>query len=224
MHELGIKVLFEGNNLERLALSVVLVIKLSGISLVLGLALGIIFGIIRTSKNWFVKLLFKIYLEIFRIVPLLVLLFVFYYILPEMTDSSISNEVVSVLVFVLWISAEMSDLVRSGIQNVSQIQVESGKAIGFNQWQLYRYVLLPQGLKQVIPATINLVTRVIKTTSLLMLIGVAEMMRVGTQIIENYTVEQPTVSLWIYGLIFCLYFMLCYPLARLATYLEKERV
>lgn len=218
----GIRILFEGNNLQRLLLALVEVIKLSAISLVIGLLLGVFLGILRTGNNSLVKGLLKIYLEIFRIVPLLVLLFVFYYILPEATGGSISKEVVSLLVFVLWISAEMSDLVRSGIQSVSLSQVESGRSLGFSRGQLYRYILLPQGLKQIIPMTLNLVTRVIKTTSLLMMIGVAELIRVGTQIIEHYTVTIPTVSLWIYGVIFILYFMLCYPLSWLARRLEKE--
>lgn len=222
MSSLGIKVLFEGNNLERLVLSLLEVVKLSLISLVIGLIVGTLFGMIRTSRNPVIKVIFKVYLEIFRIVPLLVLLFVFYYILPEMTNQSISNEAVSILVFVLWISAEMSDLVRSGIQNVSVNQIEIGKSLGFDRWQLYRYILLPQGVKSIIPAVINLVTRVIKTTSLLMMIGVTEMIRVGTQIIENYTVKIPTVSLWIYGVIFSLYFVLCYPLSRLAARLERK--
>lgn len=222
MSSLGIKVLFEGNNLERLLLSLLEVVKLSLISLVIGLIVGTLFGMIRTSRNPVIKVIFKVYLEIFRIVPLLVLLFVFYYILPEMTNQSISNEAVSILVFVLWISAEMSDLVRSGIQNVSVNQIEIGKSLGFDRWQLYRYILLPQGVKSIIPAVINLVTRVIKTTSLLMMIGVTEMIRVGTQIIENYTVKIPTVSLWIYGVIFSLYFVLCYPLSRLAARLERK--
>ena len=129
----GIRILFEGNNLQRLLLALVEVIKLSAISLVIGLLLGVFLGILRTGNNSLVKGLLKIYLEIFRIVPLLVLLFVFYYILPEATGGSISKEVVSLLVFVLWISAEMSDLVRSGIQSVSLSQIESGRSLGFSR-------------------------------------------------------------------------------------------
>lgn len=201
---------------------VVEVIKLSAISLVIGLILGILFGILRTTNSKLIRIFFKLYLEIFRIVPLLVLLFVFYYLLPEALNKEINNQTVSILVFVLWISAEMSDLVRSGIQNVSPIQVEIGKSLGFNRIQRYRYILLPQSFRSILPATINLVTRVIKTTSLLMMIGVTEMIRVGTQIIEHYTVKVPLASLTVYGFIFFLYFILCYPLSRLAAQLERR--
>lgn len=219
----GFEILFEGSNFTRLMQGLLEVVKLSVISLVIGLMIGVLFGVIRTSKQPLIQLVFKLYLEIFRIIPLLVLLYVFYYLLPESFGHSFSNETVSIIVFVLWISAEMSDLVRSGIQNVPRTQIEIGQSLGFDQYQLYRYILLPQSLPAILPGTINLVTRVIKTTSLLMMIGVTEMIRVGTQIIEHYTVSIPTASLWVYGFIFMLYFALCYPLSRIAGRLEEGR-
>lgn len=218
----GYRVLFEGNNFQRLMSAVGQVISLSLISLVIGLTLGIIIGIVRTSGNKIINFIFKIYLEVFRIVPLLVLLFVFYYILPESFNHEVDNRQVAILVFVLWISAEMSDLVRSGIKSVPQSQVDIGKSIGFSKFQLYYYVLIPQALHAILPSVINLSTRVIKTTSLLMMIGVTELMRVGTQIIENYVVSEPTASLWVYGFIFFLYFILCYPLSKLAQYVQRK--
>lgn len=218
----GLDVIFDGRNLIRLFGGLVEVAKISVIALFFGILLGILFGVIRTSHNPLIRIIFKIYLEIIRIVPLLVLLFIFYYILPEVTGSDWSNITVSIVVFIFWISAEMSDLVRASLENVSKIQIESAKALGFNQRQLFFFVLLPQGLPSVIPATINLVTRVIKTTSLLLMIGVGEMIKIGTQIIENYTVKVPSASLWIYGFIFILYFILCYPLSRYSQYLERK--
>lgn len=220
----GFSIFLTGNNLVRLLIAMLQVIKLSVISLVLGLVIGLIFGILRTTNSRILKVIFKIYMEVFRIVPLLVLLFVFYYIVPETLNTHIANQTVSIIVFVLWISAEMSDLVRSGIENVPEGQVEIGKSLGFSRTQLYHFIYLPQGLQTVIPGVINLVTRVIKTTSLLMMIGVTEMIRVGTQIIENYTVSIPTASLWVYGVIFFLYFFLCYPLSKLAKRIESRRI
>lgn len=220
----GFNILFDGNNFNRLMGGMLEVIKLSAISLMIGLMLGILFGLIRTSKNPLIRMFFRLYLELFRIVPLLALLFVFYYLLPEALNKDISNQAVSILVFVLWISAEMSDLVRSGLQSVPKSQVEIGKALGFTGWQQFYYILAPQSVQSVLPATINLVTRVIKTTSLLMMIGVTEMIRVGTQIIEHYTVKVPSISLWVYGFIFGLYFIICYPLSRWAQKLEKREV
>ena len=201
-----------------------LVAELSLISLMIGLVLGVVFGILRTSKSRFIKVIFKLYLEIFRILPLLVLLFLFYYILPEIFETTISNITVSIIVFVLWISSEMSDIVRSALVSIPKTQIDAGRAIGLNQVQQYRFIYLPQGLPLVIPATLNLITRVIKTTSILLIIGVPEMIKVGQQIIEHYTIKVPTASLWVYGFIFLLYFILCWPNSRLAKHLESEVV
>lgn len=218
----GYEVLIEGNNLTRILQSLLVVVKLSLVSLVVGLLLGLVLGILRTT-NWPpLRWVLQAYLEIFRIVPLLVLLFVFYYILPEALNAEINNQLVSVLVFVLWIAAEMSDLVRKALGNVPQSQLEIGRSLGFDRWQLYRIIILPQGLPTIIPDTLNLVTRVIKSSSLLMMIGVPELIRVGTQVIENYAVTVPTASFWVYGALFLLYFALCFPLSRLAKTLEKN--
>jgi polar amino acid transport system permease protein len=216
------EVLLDGNNLARILQGLWTAVQIAGLSLIIGLLLGVIFGILRTSQLLFIKIIFKIYLEVFRVIPLLVLLFVFYYLLPELFDINLSAFAVSVLVFVLWISSEMSDIVRGVLVNVPKIQVESGKAIGLNTWQLYRYIYLPQSFAPLLPATINLATRVIKTTSILLIIGVPEMIKVGQQVIENYGVKVPTASLWVYGLILILHFLICYPLSKWAKKLEKN--
>ncbi|WP_332384066.1 amino acid ABC transporter permease [Lactococcus laudensis] len=218
----GLNILFDGNNMSRILGGMWLATKISVVSLVIGLLLGVLFGILRTSNLRMIKLIFKIYLEVFRIMPLLVLLFVFYYILPEALNSDISQFTVSVLVFVLWISSEMSDVVRSALISVPKTQIDAGRALGLSKRQQYSYIYLPQGLPLVIPATLNLITRVIKTTSILLIIGVPEMIKVGQQIIENYTIKIPTASLWVYGFIFFLYFILCWPLSVLAKRLERK--
>ena len=218
----GLDILFDGTNLSRIFGGMWLAAKISFASLIIGLLLGVLFGILRTTNFRLIQLIFKLYLEIFRIMPLLVLLFVFYYILPEALNTDISQFTVSVLVFVLWISSEMSDVVRSALISVPKTQIDAGRALGLSKRQQYRYIYLPQGLPLVIPATLNLVTRVIKTTSILLIIGVPEMIKVGQQIIENYTIKIPTASLWVYGFIFFLYFILCWPLSLLAKRLERQ--
>lgn len=218
----GLNILFDGNNLARIFGGMWLVAKISFVSLIIGLILGVVFGVLRTRPSKLIQIIFKVYLEIFRILPLLVLLFVFYYILPEALQMDIDHVTVSILVFVLWISSEMSDIVRSALISIPQAQTDAGRAIGLSTLQQYRYIYLPQGLPLAIPATLNLTTRVIKTTSILLLIGVPEMIKVGQQIIEHYTIKVPTASLWVYGFIFGLYFILCWPLTQLAKRIERK--
>ncbi|MFC7687534.1 amino acid ABC transporter permease [Ureibacillus sp. GCM10028918] len=218
----GISVLFEGINLQRLLLGLLVTLRVALIAVVISIALGIIIGVIRTSKNKLVQIPFRIYLELFRIIPILVWLFVIYYIVPANFDINLSSEVVALIVFSLWGTAEMSDIVRGAIISLPKHQVESSKALGLSPVQMYRYVLIPQATKRSIPPMINLITRMIKTTSLLTMIGVIEVIKVGQQIIEVNNLEYPSASFWIYGIIFFMYFCICFPLSRFSRKLEQK--
>lgn len=218
----GIEILFQGMNMQRLLIGIFETIKVAFIAIILGCMLGVIFGIIRTSSSKIVAFIFRVYLELFRIIPILVWLFIFYFVLPANFDIHLSAEVVSVIVFTLWGAAEMSDIVRGSIISLPKHQIESGKALGLSTIQIYWYILLPQAVKRTIPATINLATRMIKTTSLLVMIGVIEVIKVGQQIIEISSLKHPTASFWVYGFIFFLYFIICYPLSKLSNRLEKK--
>lgn len=92
----------------------------------------------------------------------MVWLFVFYFGVTTALNINLSGEVVSVIVFSLWGAAEMGDIVRGSLQSLPKHQIESGKALGLNYYQIYRYVLMPQAIRRMIPGTINLATRMIK--------------------------------------------------------------
>ncbi|RKQ14979.1 amino acid ABC transporter permease [Ureibacillus endophyticus] len=218
----GISVLFEGVNLERLLLGLLVTLRVALIAVVISIVMGILIGIIRTSKSKLVQILFKLYLELFRIIPILVWLFVIYYVIPANFDLNLSAEVVALIVFSLWGAAEMSDIVRGAIISLPKHQTESSKALGLSVSQMYRYVLIPQATKRCIPPMINLITRMIKTTALLTMIGVVEVIKVGQQIIEVNNLEHPTISFWIYGFVFFLYFVICFPLSRFSRKLERK--
>lgn len=219
----GINVLIEGTNLTRLLGGLWTSVWIAGLSLIFGLALGTIFGMLRTLRNRVVRFILMLYLQFFRIVPTVVLLFLFYYILPRQFHINWPASWMAVLAFTLWVAAEFSDIVRGALQSVPKHQRETGEALGLNNWQLFRYVLLPQALQLELPATINLATRVIKTTSLLLMISVMDVINIGQQIIEANNQNYPTGVFWVYGLIFILYFVIDYPLARWAKHLEAKQ-
>ncbi|WP_367341494.1 amino acid ABC transporter permease [Limosilactobacillus sp.] len=219
----GINVLIEGTNFTRLLGGLWTSVWIAGLSLIFGLALGTIFGMLRTLRNRVVRFILMLYLQFFRIVPTVVLLFLFYYILPRQFHINWPASWMAVLAFTLWVAAEFSDIVRGALQSVPKHQRETGEALGLNNWQLFRYVLLPQALQLELPATINLATRVIKTTSLLLMISVMDVINIGQQIIEANNQSYPTGVFWVYGLIFILYFIIDYPLSRWAKHLEARQ-
>lgn len=218
----GINVLFEGTNFARLMGGLWTSVWIAALSLIIGLALGTVLGMLRTLHNRVIRFILLMYLEFFRIVPTVVLLFLVYYILPRQFNVNLPATWMAVLAFSLWVSAEFSDIVRGALTSIPKHQRESGLALGLDQWQLFRYVLLPQAVRLELPAMINLATRVIKTTSLLLMISIMDVINVGQQIIEANNQTYPTGVFWVYGLIFILYFIIDYPLSRWAKHLTAK--
>jgi len=223
MPDLSIDVIFQGNNFLRLLSGLWITVKISLISVILSLVLGTVLGMIMTIKNPIIKVLTRIYLEFIRIVPQLVLLFIVYFGITKAFHISLSGELSAIIVFSLWGIAEMGDLVRSALISIPKHQYDSSKAISLSKIQIYLYIIIPQTLRRLIPNAINLTTRMIKTTSLVALIGVIEVLKVGQQIIESSRFTTPSAALWIYGFVFFLYFIVCYPISILAKRLEKKR-
>ena len=222
MQDLGIRVLFMGNNFIRLLGGLWVTIRLSLVSILLSVLLGILLGVVMTFKNPVTKCLSRVYLEFIRIMPQLVLLFLVYFGATKAFGLNLSGETSAVIVFTLWGTAEMGDLVRGALISIPKHQYESGAALGMENAQIYRYIIIPQTLRRLIPLAINLATRMIKTTSLIVMIGVVEVLKVGQQIIEANRYTVPDSALWIYVTIFFMYFLVCWPVSMLAGWLEKK--
>lgn len=222
MQDLGISVLLDGRNLVRLLGGLWVAVRIALLSIAVSMVLGVLLGMLMTLKNPVTKALTRIYLEVVRIMPQLVLLFLVYFGLTKAFGIHLSGEVSAVIVFVFWGTAEMGDLVRGALISIPRHQYESGRALGLTGPQIYRYIIIPQTVRRLIPLAINLATRMVKTTSLIVLIGVVEVLKVGQQIIEANRYTAPSAALWIYGAIFFLYFLVCFPISRVAGILEKR--
>jgi polar amino acid transport system permease protein len=222
MQDLGISVLLEGNNLLRLLDGLWVTVRISLLAVAISIVLGILLGMVMTLKNPVTKILSRVYLEFIRIMPQLVLLFLVYFGAAKAFNIHISGELSAVIVFTLWGTAEMGDLVRGALISIPKHQYDSSAALGLSGLQIYRYIIIPQTLRRLIPLAINLVTRMIKTTSLIVLIGVVEVLKVGQQIIEASRYTAPSAALWIYATVFFLYFIVCFPISKLAGTLEKR--
>ena len=215
-------VLLKGNNPSRLLGGLGVTLGLSLVSVALSVALGLVVGVLMTRKNPFIRALMRLWLETVRIVPQLVLLFLVYFGMAKAFNRQMSGETAAVIVFTFWGAGEMGDLVRGAITSIPRHQRESGAALGLTQGQVWRFVLLPQAARRLVPQAINLATRMIKTTSLVMLIGVVEVLKVGSQIIDAARYDAPQGAVWVYGAVFLLYFLACWPISLLARHLEKR--
>ena len=217
-----IDLLSKGTNFERLLYGLWITIKLSLISAILSIIFGILFGLFMVIKNPITRIISQIYLQTIRIMPPLVLLFIAYFGVTRMYGVHILAETSAIIVFAIWGTAEMGDLVRGAIESIPKSQIESATALALDKKQIYLYVIIPQIIRRLIPLSVNLITRMIKTTSLVVLIGIVEVLKVGQQIIDTNRFQYPNGAIWIYGVIFLLYFLSCWPLSMLAKFLEKR--
>ena len=154
MPDLGLEVLFKGKNLIRLLGGLGVALKISAVSVLISLPLGILLGVLMTFKNPILKAILRVYLEVIRIMPQMVLLFLVYFGTTRAFGWDLSGETASVIVFVLWGTAEMSDLVRGALIAIPKHQYESSEALGLSRAQTYWYIIIPQTVRRLIPLSI----------------------------------------------------------------------
>ena len=222
MARLGIDVLFKGTNFLRLLGGLWVALRISLISVGISLAAGLLAGVLMTSKSRVLRAFFRVWLEIVRIVPQMVLLFAVYFGTTRIFGWNLDAELSAIFVFSFWGAAEMGDLVRGAVVNIPRLQRESALALGLTKARTDLYVILPQTVRRLLPLSINLITRMIKTTSLVMMIGVVEVLKVAQQIIEANRRSSPNAAFGVFAVVFLLYFLICWPISRLAVYLEKR--
>lgn len=219
---MGFEVLLKGNNAARLLGGLLAALRISLVSVVISIILGVLLGVLVTLRRPVITAIYRIYLETVRIMPQLVLLFIVFFGSTKVLGLNLSAESASIIVFSFWGTAEMADLVRGSLAAIPVIQYESAASLGFDQVQTYRYIIVPQIVRRMIPLSINLITRMIKTTSLVMMIGIVEVLKVGQQIIEANRKSSPNAAFGVFATVFILYFLACFPISRFAGYLEKK--
>ena len=222
MQNLGIDVLFKGNNLLRLLQGLGIALGISLVSVAISTVLGLLLGILMTRNNPAIKFFSRVYLEIVRIMPQMVLLFIVFFGTTRIFGWNLSAMTASIIVFSFWGTAEMADLVRGALISIPKHQYESSAALGFTKLQTYGYIIIPQAIRRLVPLFINLVTRMIKTTSLVRMIGVVEVLKVAQQIIEANRRTSPNAAFGVFAVVFLLYFLVCWSISLLSRYFEKK--
>ncbi|MDR2368736.1 MAG: amino acid ABC transporter permease [Deltaproteobacteria bacterium] len=196
-------------------------LSISFTSVGLSIALGVPAGLLMASRSRLWRRAMRLYLEFIRVMPILALLFLMYYSLSSVFHVNLPARLVSILVFTLWGTAEMADLVRGAVTSLPRHQWESGRALGLSEAKLNLHVIVPQAVRRLLPGVINLTTRMIKTTPFVFFINIPDLVKVAQQIVEVAGMRDNMASVWVYGLIFLIYFAICYPVSLLATHLEK---
>lgn len=148
-------------------------ILISVAALALSTLIGVLFALIRRSRFLPLRYFGQLYVELVRGTPLLVQILIFFYVVADAFHVQ-NRYVVGVLILSFFTGAYISEIVRAGIESVSQSQLESAKAIGFTRPQTYRYVIFPQAIRQTLPPLVGQFVSLIKDSSLLSLIALNE--------------------------------------------------
>lgn len=173
-------------------------ITLSLCAWVIAFSLGSVLGIMRTCSNPVLRGIGAVYVEIFRNIPLLVQLFLWYFVFPELLPEDAGRWVkrempmpaltTAIVGIGLYTASRVCEQVRSGIEAVGLGQRNAGKAIGMTEWQVYRYILLPNAFRIIIPPLTSEFLTIFKNSSLALTIGVVELTAMTRQI-EEYTFQ-----------------------------------
>ena len=195
-----------------------LTLYLAVVSCILSVFGGLILGLLSISKHAWVRWPAVLFINAVRGLPLLMVIFWMYFLLPIIMGKTTPESQTVIMGLTLFTSAYMSQIVRAGIEGIPKGQTEAALSTGLKPWQAMLYVVLPQGLRNMIPSFVNQFVSLIKDTSLAFIVGVSELTHVGTQI-NNRTMAFPTE---IFIFIAFVYFIICYAFTSLSRVLERK--
>ena len=191
---------------------------LSVIALLGGLILGVIVGLFRTNPRFKVlSILSRIYVEIFRGIPVLIQIFIFYYGLIILFGLRLPALISVSIAFILWFGANIGETLTGIIDNIPKGQWDGSTSLGLNYLQQLRYVIFPQVVRTATPPSVGIMVGLIKETSLASIVGFLELTKAGSHVMA--TTMNPYTTFPIVAL---LYFIICFPLTSLSRKLEKK--
>ncbi len=194
--------------------------KISLITIFFGSIIGVVIGMLRTLDYAVINYPLGAYIHALRGTPFLIHLYLVYFMLPATGISWLQFEAFSaaVIALSLYTSTYVAEIVRAAIQAVPIGQSEAARSTGMTALQCMWYVVLPQAVKMMIPPMGGIYVIIIKGTSIVSVIGIAELVRAG----EHATQRHPKALMVIYGMTALLYFAYCYPVLRIARWAETK--
>jgi len=186
-------------------------------AIVLGFVLGIFIGIARLARAWWISLPATLYVEFFRGVPLVMVIFWIWFIIPQLLRRPIPEYGVALTAFVVFEAAYFGEIVRAGIQSVPRGQVEAATALGLTRAQSMRFVVLPQAIRNMVPSLVTQMIVLFKDTSLASIIGYVDLTK-AAQIVNNREIR----PFELYLFIAVVYFVFTYSMSRIAARFERR--
>jgi polar amino acid transport system permease protein len=198
-------------------------LKLSAIALVGSAVVGVTLGTLLTIRFLPTRALIRLYIEVWRGLPILVTIFIIYFALPAVSDTLRFDALTAGAIgLILWGSAQVAEATRGAVGSIPREQHEAAAALGFGWVGRHAFVILPQALRRLLPPMVGLLVNIIQNTTIVQVIGAPELLESAERQVERLTFEGQEHAIEIYGAIMVIFFVISFPLTRLAAYLERR--
>ena len=203
-------------------------LELAAISLVGALVIGVVLGTLLTIHFKPVTWTIRLYIEVWRGLPILVTIFIIFFALPAVSQAlEFSPLTAAGIGLILWGSAQVAEATRGAVGSIPREQHEAAAALGFGWVGRHVFVILPQALRRLLPPVVGLLVNIIQNTTIAQVIGATELIESGERSVERLTAPPPIGlgeihAFEIYGAVMVVFFVLSFPLTRLAAYLERR--
>jgi polar amino acid transport system permease protein len=205
-------------------------LKIAAIALVGSVFVGVTLGTLLTLKFLPLRALIRLYIEVWRGLPILVTIFIIFFALPSVSLRLEFDELTAAAIgLVLWGSAQVAETTRGAVQSIPREQHEAASALGFGWIGRHAFVIMPQALRRLLPPLVSLLVNIIQNTTIAQVIGATELLEAGERQNERLLSPPPIGdgqihSFEIYGAVMVVFFLISFPLTRLAAYLEHRLV
>jgi polar amino acid transport system permease protein len=210
-----------------------LTLKLAGLAVTVSLVVGLLLGTLITMNFPPLRALVRLYIEVWRGLPILVtVLFIYWIATADVggTRIELSAFMSATVGLSLWGSAQVAEATRGAVQSIPREQHEAAAALGLGWVGRHRYVIVPQALRRLLPPMVGLLVNIIQNTTIALFIGVSELLETGNRQFENVTSGvtgtpgPPYAVFVIFGFVLLVFFVISFPLTLLARYLERRLV
>jgi polar amino acid transport system permease protein len=211
------------------------------VSVLISVVVGGVLGTLLTIRFLPLQAVIRFYIEVWRGLPIIVTIFLLFFGLPELADQTriewlrLDQIEAAILGLGLWGSAQIAEATRGAVQSIPREQHEASAALGFGWVGRHVNVILPQAFRRLLPPLVGLVVNIIQNSTLAQILGVPELLETAERSTERLsfpTVDPTTLAveggdshaLAIYGAVMVIFFVISFPLTRLAAYLERRLV
>ena len=206
-----------GRNFTFLMGGLLTTFELSALALAGGIGLGMLVGLARLSKNPWIYYPITAYVNFLRNIPLILVIFWFYFILPVITGEAMAPFPAAVIAFIVFEATYFGEIFRAGYQTISKDLIAAAYSTGMTYSQTARYILIPLAFRRMMPSLITQSIVTFQDTSLAFVIGLTELVR-RSSIVDNMEVR----SIELYGFAAFVYFIVCYTGSQISLYYENK--